>query len=293
MKYRTYGQVIKGVAGCYTVRTAQGEDVPCFARGKLRAKGAIFIGDIVDLTVDKEGVIEQVRPRASALVRPYVSNMDALVIVVAPSPKPDMLLADKLIIGASEQDVDTLVCVNKADMEQAEDVAREVARDYESLADIAVISTQTGQGIEALTRWMRGRFVCLAGQSAVGKSSLINAIVGQTRMRTGDLSAKGGRGKNTTRHIEIVELADGTKIADTCGFNMLEMPLFDPARLRGYYTDFDDFAQECRYRGCCHDSEEDCGVKRAVREGRLSETRYERYLRLYRDIKQRWNKRYE
>lgn len=292
MKRNLVGQVIKGVAGCFTVRTEEG-DIPCFARGKLRDKGGIYIGDYVEITADTEGVIERIQPRKSALARPYVSNMDVLVIVVAPLPKPDMLLVDKLLIGALEQDIETILCINKADMEQADAVIAEIGRDYASLAQIRVVSTRTGQGVDELLAQLQGKFVCLAGQSAVGKSSLINAIFGEERCRTGDLSAKGGRGKNTTRHVEILHLPDGTRIADTCGFNMLEMPLFDPTHLRGYYTDFDEYAEQCRFRGCCHDKEQDCGVKRAAQQGQISQERYGRYLRLYQDIQKRWNKRYE
>ena len=112
-------------------------------------------------------------------------------------------------------------------------------------------------------------------------------------MKVGDLSKKGERGKNTTRHVEIIELDDGTKIADTCGFSMLEMPLVDPMSLHGYYTDFDEFAVDCRFRSCTHSDEEVCGVKTAVEQGKLSRDRYERYIRLYKDIKRRWEKRYD
>lgn len=293
IKSKTKGQIVKGVGGVYTVVTEEGETVKCYPRGKLKALGALFIGDIVNIVVDKEGIIESVEPRKTQLVRPYVSNMDCIVIVLAPIPKPDMMLVDKLIIGAAENGIVPIICVNKADMEGADKVAEEVAADYKDEADILVISTQTNQGIPELMSKIKGKYVCLAGQSAVGKSSLINCILGSDKQLTGDLSKKGDRGKNTTRHIEIITLADGTKIADTCGFNKLELPLFEPSRLSTYYAEFDEYADKCKFRGCNHYKESDCAVKRAVEEGKIAKSRYDRYIALFSHIESRWNKRYD
>ncbi|MBD5087145.1 MAG: ribosome small subunit-dependent GTPase A [Clostridiales bacterium] len=273
--------------------TDDGETVKCFPRGKLKNIGELFIGDIVDIAVDKEGIIEGVQPRKPQLVRPFVSNMDGIVILLAPLPKPDMMLVDKLIIGATENGIHPIICVNKADMQGAEQIATDVANDYKDIADILVISTQTGQGIDILMEKIKGKYVCLAGQSAVGKSSLINFIVGEDKMKIGELSKKSEKGKNTTRHIEIITLDDGTKIADTCGFSKLEIPLFDPARLSTYYTDFDEYAQNCKFRCCNHYKESDCAVKRAVEQGKIAESRYDRYLRLFTHVEKRWNKRYD
>lgn len=293
IKVKTSGQIIKGIGGVYTVALDNGDKVKCFPRGKLKQNGELFIGDVVDIVVDKEGVIENVRERRTQLVRPYVSNMDGIVIVLAPLPKPDMMLVDKLIIGATENGIQPIICINKADMEGADVVAQEVADDYKEIADILVISTQTYQGIDMLKQKIKGKFICLAGQSAVGKSSLINCILGEDKMKTGDLSKKGDRGKNTTRHIEIITLGDGTQIADTCGFNRLEIPLFDPSRLSTYYTDFDEYAQECKFRCCNHYKEEECGVKKAVSEGKIAQSRYDRYAKLFEYVEKKWIKRYD
>lgn len=276
----------------YFVKTEELGVVKCFPRGKLKDNGGLFIGDYVDIVVDKEGIIEALHPRKSQLVRPYVSNIDGIIIILAPIPKPDMLLADKLIIGAIEQGITPIVCVNKADMVGSDKVIDEVTADYQGLAKIIAISTQTGQGIDELLAEISGKYFCLAGQSAVGKSSLINTIWGEVKMKVGELSARADRGQNTTRHVEILELADGTKIADTCGFNMLEMPLFDPTKLASYYVDFDDFAKKCKYKGCCHNQELNCGVKQAVLDGEISQERYDRYIKLFKDIKTKWEKRY-
>ncbi|MDE6189570.1 MAG: ribosome small subunit-dependent GTPase A [Clostridia bacterium] len=246
----------------------------------------------MDIALDKEGIIENVLPRKTQLVRPLVSNMDAIVIVLAPLPRPDMMLVDKLIIGAYENGIDPIICVNKADMEGADKVVDAVVDDYKEIADILVISTQTNQGIPELMEKIKGKFICLAGQSAVGKSSLINCILGVDKMKTGELSKKSDRGKNTTRHVEIITLDDGTKIADTCGFSKLEIPLFDPAKLSTYYTDFDEYAPQCQFRCCNHYKEVNCAVKRAVEQGKIAKSRYERYLQLFTHVEKRWSKRF-
>lgn len=243
--------------------------------------------------MDKEGIIESVEPRKTQLVRPFVSNMDSIVIVLAPIPKPDMMLVDKLIIGASENGIDPIICINKADLQGADKVAEEVASDYKDIAEIHIISTQTGQGIDELMNNLRGKYVCLAGQSAVGKSSLINCILGEDKQATGEVSKKGDRGKNTTRHIEIITLNDGTQIADTCGFNKLELPMFDPSRLSTYYYDFDEYADKCKFRCCNHYKESDCAVKKAVEDGKITQNRYNRYVQLFAYLEDRWNKRFK
>lgn len=290
----TTGQVIKGVAGRYTVKTEDGEILHCLARGILKTKGELYVGDFVSVQTSlRSNVIENVLPRKSMLVRPYVSNIDGIVIVIAPIPKPDFLLVDKLIISCVQQGIDAILCVNKSDMSESEELYGKVCREYGELAKIIKISTSDGSGIDELKDAVKGRYYCLAGQSAVGKSSLVNYMFGKQVMQVGELSEKSERGKNTTRHIEIITLEDGTQIADTCGFSMFEIPLFDPATLSEYYTDFDKYRVNCKFRGCTHTVEQCCGVKDAVYTGEIPKDRYERYVQLYNDFTQRWEKRYD
>lgn len=291
IKRKEIGQIIKGVGGVFSVKLDDGSIIKSFARGKLKLDGEIFIGDYVRINADKEGIIEEVLPRKSQLIRPYVANMDTVVIVLAPVPKPNMLLVDKLIVGACEQNVTPIICINKADLKGCDEIAFEIKKDFEGLADIIMLSASDGSGIEELKQAIKGKFVCLAGQSAVGKSSILNALTGDTTMEVGELSRKSQTGKQTTRHIEIFEL-DDCSIADTCGFTRLEMPLFEPAVLKSYYTDFEEFAKGCRFITCNHFNEEDCGVKRAVAEGKLSKERYDRYAVLFEDASKRWNNRF-
>lgn len=217
--------------------------------------------------------------------------MDAVVIVLAPIPKPNMLLVDKLIVGACEQKVTPIICINKSDLQGCDEIACEIKKDFEGLAEIIMLSANDGSGIAELKEVIKGKFVCLAGQSAVGKSSILNALTGDLTMEVGELSRKSQTGKQTTRHIEIFEL-DNCTIADTCGFTRLEMPLFEPSVLKSYYTDFDEYAKSCRFITCNHFNEEDCGVKRAVQDNKLSKERYDRYAVLFEDAYKRWNNRF-
>ena len=291
MKRKFVGQVVKGVGGVYTV--SDGKDtIKCYPRGKLRRQGEIYIGDIVEGECDKEGTIESVRPRKSCLVRPYVANIDAVIIVVALVPKPDYTLVDKLLIGCLEQGIDAYIVINKCELDGADEVERQVRADYDAQAEIFVTSVDENIGIKELCERIGKEFVCMAGQSGVGKSSILNALLGEDKCAIGDISVKSARGRHTTRHVEIFKSAFGGQIADTCGFSMLEMPVTDPAVLREYYPDFEQFAKMCEYRDCRHDKEENCGVRRAVEEGKLSSSRFERYLKLYNDAIKRWNNRY-
>lgn len=285
------GQIIRESGGRFFVKTDDGV-LACAARGKLKEKGELYVGDLVCVDDEDFPVIDKLEPRTSMLVRPYVSNIDGIVIVLAARPQPDFLLADKMIVGCVEQQLDAIVCVNKCDLEGSEELLEKVRTEYGNVADVIAVSAKNGTGLDKLEEMIRGRFFCLAGQSAVGKSSIVNAICGRARMQTGELG-KNARGRHTTRHVEIIELDDGTKIADTCGFSRYEIPLVDPSSLASCYVDFDDYREACKFRGCTHTVEECCGVKEAVATGKLPKERYQRYLRLYEDMSKRWEKRYD
>ena len=291
MKRKFVGQVVKGVGGVYTVSDGE-STVKCYPRGKLRRQGEIFIGDMVEVECDKEGIIEGVKPRKSCLTRPYVANIDAVIIVIAPIPKPDFTLVDKLLIGSLEQGIEAFIVINKCELDGAQELYEFANSDYKGQAEIFLTSVDENIGIDELCKRIGKMFVCMAGQSGVGKSSILNALLGEDKCAIGDISIKSARGRHTTRHVEIFKSAYGGQIADTCGFSMLEMPLADPSVLREYYPDFEEFAQSCKYRDCRHADEEDCGVRRAVQEGKLSKSRYERYLKLYKDAYARWINRY-
>ena len=220
-----------------------------------------------------------------------MSEITARRALVERHPRDSFLLADKMIVGCVQQQLDAIVCVNKCDLDGSEELVAKVKTEYGAVADVVPVCAADGTGMQVVREMVKGRFFCLAGQSAVGKSSMINALCGGDRMAVGGLG-KNLRGRHTTRHVEIIELGDGTKIADTCGFSRYEIPLVDPATLSGCYVDFDEYRNQCRFRGCTHTVEECCGVKEAVAEGKLPEERYQRYLALYDEMSRRWEKRY-
>lgn len=286
------GQVVKGYGGIYYVDMGD-KVVECNGRGRIKLTGEIYVGDYVEVEMFKngKGAISSILPRVNNLVRPYVANIDSIIICIAPIPKPDYLLVDKLLIGCVKDGIEPIICINKADIADGE-FFEEVEKNYNTLATIVKVSAATGEGIDSLCKLIGGKFVAFSGQSAVGKSSIINAIT-DADIKVGELSKKTQRGKHTTRYIEIFKLGNDTRIADTCGFSVLELPLMRPDELSEYFLDFVEVSERCRFKGCNHISEPDCAVKRAVESGELSEERYNRYVKLYNDLEERWRKRYE
>lgn len=286
------GQVLKGYGGIYYVDVGD-RVVECNGRGRIKLTGEIYVGDYVEVETFKngKGAISSILPRVNNLVRPYVANIDSIIICISPIPKPDYLLVDKLLIGCVKDGIEPIICINKADIANDE-FFEEVEKNYKTLATIVRVSATTGEGIDSLCKLISGKFVAFSGQSAVGKSSIINAIT-DADIKVGELSKKTQRGKHTTRYIEIFKLGNDTRIADTCGFSVLELPLMRPDELSEYFLDFVEVSVRCRFKGCNHISEPDCAVKRAVESGELSEERYNRYVKLYNDLEERWRKRYE
>ena len=289
------GQIIKGVGGLYRVELKDGQIIKCKIRGKIRLEGEAFIGDMVQVSYDNkgEGIIEKINPRKSQMIRPYVSNIDGIIIVVSPIPEPNFLLVDKLIFGAVEQQITPIICINKPSLDGYDKLKAQIFKDYSTLADIIEIDALSGKGSKELRQKVKGKFFALAGQSAVGKSTFINQMIGKDVMETGAVSEHNEKGRNVTRHIEIIKFEDGTKIADTCGFDKLQMPVCDPANLATYFVDFDEFVSGCKFKMCRHVDEEVCGVKKAVKDGKLSKDRYDRYVKLYLESQKRWNTRYD
>lgn len=287
------GLVIKGVASRYKVDTNDGV-VTSYARGKLKMDGEIRVGDKVG--VEKQGkdfVIQKVYERKNALIRPYVANVDVCFIVIAPVPAPDFMLVDKIIVNAVMNGIEPVLLINKTDVAD-ESFINETKSDYFGVLDVIETSAKTGQNKDEIFRKIKGKTACLAGQSAVGKSSLLNMLTGTNSQETGGLSKKTERGKHTTRQSEIL-VVNGARIIDTCGFSMLELPdTFRPQDLVYYYDEFSKFANNCKFRvGCTHIKEPECAVKNAVESGEISKKRYERYCLLYNELNEKWRKRYE
>ena len=290
------GSIMRGIGSFYTVLCDEdGLEYTLRAQKKLRHQRLTpMVGDRVRFTPgegEDNGWLEEILPRKSVMQRPSVANCDMLMLVVASVPHPDMLLIDKLILRAARGGMTPAICVNKIDLGDA--LEQSIREEYAGTQlRVFAASALTGEGIPALCEAMRGKVTCLAGQSAVGKSSLINALLG-LQLETGGLSRKTERGRHTTRRSEMMA-ADGMLVLDTPGFSLLELEDgIEPQDFAQLYPEYNELAGECRFQPCLHDREPGCAVKEAVAAGRLSAVRWERYRELLSQVKENWKGRYE
>lgn len=278
------GIVIKEKKGLYTV-VANGESVQCRAGSRIRKGGErLLAGDRVEIELnsDGSGFITVIQPRVNSLVRPLVANIDVFVIVVAASsPAPYPYNIDKLTAMACSAGVETVLAINKCDMESP----NALLDIYEKTGyKCFCLSAHTGEGVEALGGFLRGKTAVFAGASGVGKSSLLNALYADVGAEIGELSKKIERGKNTTRHTEFFAVEKDTYIADTPGFTMLDedrLGINEKENVFGCFPEFDAYYGKCRFRGCTHLKEEGCAVIEAVNNGELAKSRHESYVKLY------------
>ena len=296
------GRIIKGIGGFYYVRcveAGQGEkEGPGFTGGiyECRAKGIfrkdnlrLLVGDEVEMDVlDEEkklGNISCLLPRRSRLVRPAVANVDqALVIFSAVKPRPSFNLLDRFLVMMGQQGMSCVVCFNKLDIDEGQ-AWKEYSRIYRACGyPVLGVSARTGEGIDGLREVLEGRITTVAGPSGVGKSSVINCLQSEIVMETGEISARAERGKHTTRHSELIALGGDTYIMDTPGFSSLGLFELEKGELSSFYPEFSEYEGNCRFTGCSHIGERDCGVKDAVAEGRISRMRYENYCLLYQEL---------
>ena len=290
------GIILSGIGGFYTVLEDSGERHTLRAQGKLRRQRLTpLVGDRVTFRPgegEQHGWLEAILPRRSELIRPPVANIDLIgVVVSAGTPAPDLLLSDRMLMFARKSGIETALIVNKCDEDSA--MAEDIARQYRgSGARVFRTCAVTGEGVDALKSALSGRVHALGGQSGVGKSSLINRLYGFAR-ETGALSEKIERGKNTTRHCELIPLPDGGMVLDTPGFSLLDLTLCDPFELRFLVPELEPFEGQCRFQPCAHVSEPGCAARAAVEEGRVSRQRWARYCELFEDMKIRWRDRYD
>ena len=289
------GSILRGIGSFYTVLCDEdGQEYTLRAQKKLRhQKLTPMVGDRVRFTPgqgEENGWLEEILPRKSLMLRPSVANVDMLMLVVASVPQPDLLLVDKLILRANAGNMQPAICVNKIDL--GDDLARQIEREYAGTQlRVFAVSAQTGEGVEALREAMRGKVTCLAGQSAVGKSSLPNRLFG-LELETGGLSRKTERGRHTTRRSEMMAL-DGMFVLDTPGFSLLELEeTMEPDAFAQLYPEYNSLAGECRFQPCQHDREPGCAVHAAVDRGELSPERWARYRELLGEVREKWKGRY-
>lgn len=288
------GSIMRGIGSFYTVLCDEdGQEYTLRAQKKLRhQKMTPMVGDRVRFLPGQEddnGWIEEILPRKSVMERPSVANADMLMLVVASVPHPDLMLIEKLIIRAAQGNMTPAICVNKIDLGgELVDALREEFKGTQ--LRVFAASAMTGEGVDALREAMRGKVTCLAGQSAVGKSSLLNRIFG-LELETGGLSRKTERGRHTTRRSEMMAV-DGMLVLDTPGFSLLEIPNMEPQDFAELYPEYNELAGDCRFQPCLHDREPGCAVHAAVDAGRLSAVRWERYRELLAEVKENWKGRY-
>lgn len=283
------GLVYKKVADNFWVKT-ENNNYMCVARGNLKTRG-IFVGDKVEITPEvKISTIEKVLERKNQLIRPPLANLDQLVIVIAEIPAPDYTILDKLILFSLCYGINPIIVVNKKDIDKT--VGEYVSRTYKNVVDHIIFTNAiTGEGLDELKEAMKGKLSAFAGQSAVGKSALVNSILKEHASKVGEISIKNEKGKNTTRHCEIF-FEDDIYITDTAGFTSLDEKLLPIAyyELPYYYPDFVKVMEGCKYKSCVHYNEkiEECAVKRAVADGLIDKARFLRYKEIYRILNEKW-----
>lgn len=283
MSERRTGRIVRSLSGFYDVQTPAGV-VTCRGRGSLRRGGeSPLTGDMVEITVEGgKGMVERILPRKNSFVRPAVANVDALVVFAANvNPVTEPFLIDRVAAIAGDQGVEVYICINKCDLDPAVDLERIYTR-----AGFPVIraSAQTGEGVAQLRSLLSGKLTAFTGNTGVGKSSMLNALCPGLELATGQVSQKLGRGRHTTRHVELFALDDNTYVADTPGFASFDteqMEIILKENLQYAFRDFAPYLGECQFHDCSHRAEPGCAVRRAVEAGEIEASRYQSYLQLY------------
>jgi len=288
MTEKTTGRIIRSISGFYDVQT-ETRVVSCRARGILRKQGnSPLTGDMVEITMERgKGMVERILPRKNSFVRPAVANIDALVVFAANvNPVTEPFLIDRVAAIAGDQEVPVYLCVNKCDLDPAADLVRI----YENAGfPVICTSAETGEGVEALRELIAGKLTAFTGNSGVGKSSILNRLAPELNLATGEVSEKLGRGRHTTRHVELYCLGENTYVADTPGFSSFDtdqMEVILKENLQYAFPDFGRYIGSCRFDDCSHRREPDCAVRQAVEAGEIEKSRYDSYLKLYENYSQ-------
>ena len=294
------GRIIKAVSGFYYVKADLGSDLSslpgdghayrCRAKGTFRrSKLTPLVGDrvMIELTStdDVEGNVTEIKERKNSFIRPQVANVDqALLIFAMHTPEPAFSLIDRFLVLMRKKGIDVILAFNKDDLSR-ESEAENIRRVYRD-AGVKLIFTSALEenGIDELKEILTGKFTTVAGPSGVGKSSLINALSGAKRMETGEVSRKIGRGKQTTRHVELLEIQDGSYIIDTPGFSSLDLPPMEVLELQDCFPEIAEYKNNCYFIGCSHISEPDCNVKDKLESGLIPRERYDSYVLFYNEI---------
>lgn len=287
------GKIIKGIAGFYYIYAEDGNVYECKAKGIFRKDNfKPLVGDNVEITVldeeEKEGSVTSILPRRNSLIRPAVANVDqAFLIFAMENPKPNFLLLDRFLIMMEQQKIPVVICFNKKDVGEK----KEMEKLYEIYTGcgyrVVLSSTYEGEGMDEIHEILKGKTTVVAGPSGVGKSSITNCMQGEVQMETGEISKKLKRGKHTTRHSQVIPVEKNTFLVDTPGFSSLYLTDMKEEELRDYFPEFVMYEPQCRFQGCMHIHEPGCAVKKALSEGKISQQRYDNYLALYEELKEK------
>ena len=287
------GKIIKGIAGFYYVDVAESGIYECKAKGIFRKeKKKPLVGDNVEIEVldekEKTGNLIQILPRKNELIRPAAANVDqALVIFAVRQPDPNYQLLDRFLITMEQQEIPSIICFNKKDLAEQEELER-MYQIYSSCGyQVLLTSAEQEEGISQIRRILEGKTTVVAGPSGVGKSSITNALQENVQMETGEIRKKLKRGKHTTRHSQVIPVGHDTYLMDTPGFSSLYLTDIEEQELKAYFPEFRRYEEQCRFQGCRHIHEPDCGVKAALAEHEISQLRYEDYLGLYNELKEK------
>ena len=287
------GQIIKALAGFYYVKS-QGQVYQCRARGKFRKDSLKpLVGDYCEFSNENqtEGYILSLLPRKNSLIRPPICNVDqALLVFSAKEPDMNLLLLDRFLILIEHLQIQPIICISKMDLVDSSLIYHQMKPYEDAGYQVLYVSSKQEQGIEAVKNIFKDKVTVITGQSGVGKSSLLNALDIHLQIDTNEISKALGRGKHTTRHVELIEMYGGY-VADTPGFSSLELNI-EPVDLAISYHDFHEFSKQCKFRGCLHESEPHCAVKNAVEQGKISSQRYEHYLMFLKESKLLKEKKY-
>ena len=280
------GKIIKGIGGFYYIKAEEGL-IECKARGKFRHKDIKpMVGDNVTIKIENgKGVIEEIHKRTSELVRPTVANVSlAFIVFAVKNPDINFDLLNKFLVLCEYNNIEVIVCLNKIDL-VSEEEREEIKKRINDIGyEVLFINAKQGIGLERLKEKIEGNITVFCGPSGAGKSTLINKLADKEHMETGKVSEKLGRGKHTTRHSELIEVANGY-IVDTPGFSTLEIKdLMDKNSLKYCFPEFSEYNDNCKYRGCLHNKEPKCALKDAVEEGKVNRYRYNFYIKSLEEI---------
>ncbi len=282
------GVIVKGIGGFYYVDTEDGR-FECRARGSFRHENMKpLVGDRVEISVDTvtgTGAVDKILDRRNVFLRPPVANVTQMAIVIsAANPKPNLYLTDKVTASACLADVKAIICINKTDLEGAD----EIAEIYKKAGfSVILMSAKENDNIDELKECLKDNVTVFAGNSGVGKSSILNRIMGEEVFETGEVSERVERGKHTTRHSELVKIDEGTYIIDTPGFGNLDMSLLNPENCADLFPEFEEYLGKCKFLDCSHRVEPGCAVLDALKEGKISPSRHESYLKLIEEVADR------